>query len=379
MKSQQFIYVDTHPKELTDESQYKFLGLIEISDVFYTVEVDGRIQLKLVTAAPGWSKILHSCPNFNSDTICAVLMDSEDVTIGDSFEVFQLVDNCRADLKEAEEEYFNLGAKEAENHLVFRWKLKSRYHRDPEKHQTRTASVVFGPRYCPICGEELDIDDTSGDTVCPNSNCRIHKYTAITRFLNVACRLPQHQRFGRILVDHQVIGSTADIFDVLSNNKSLLHMYGNPQYVKTFIDDLSAIKGTVTIADWVNSLPNLRHDFYMVEKPLVKICQPAGNLINLKNYLCTTTVNRDFGRDPVKLVNWVDDLFRDVIYAENATEFSDWREAQTKKILKYMSVPIFFSLAEVFNYGHATDEDYCATLEKLQRLGVFKTNSEESK
>lgn len=376
MKSQQFIYVDSHPKELKDDSQYKCLGTIEISDVFYTVEMDGRIQLKLVTTAPGWAKILNDCPEFNAETLCAVLMDTEDVTIGDSFEVFRLAENGITELKEQENEYFNLSAKDDENHLVFRWRLKSRYHRDPEKHPTRTASVVFGPRYCPICGEELDIDETIGDPICPNSNCRIYKYLAITRFLNVACRLPQHQRFGRVLVDHQVIGSTADIFDVLSNKASVLWCYGDPRYVKTFIDDLSAIKGTITLTDWLNSLPTLRHDFYLVEKPLVKICQPAGGVVNLKNYLCTTAINRDFGNDPSKLVHWVDDLFRDVIYADDTTEFADWREAQTKKILKYMSVPVFFSLAEVFNYGNAGEEDYPTTLEKLQRLGVFKTTQE---
>jgi hypothetical protein len=168
-----------------------------------------------------------------------------------------------------------------------------------------------------------------------------------------------------VLIDHDVINTSADLFEII-NNKKDLYGFGRKDYVNGFIRDLSEVKGKLHLTDWINALPNIKHDFLMVEKPPTN--KPHWGF---RNYLCTTTTNSDFGSAPMSLIDWLDEKFSDFALYETANEYSDWRELHTKEISKYMSVPVFFNLAQLL-LGADTEKDHpIEILNKLFRLGVF--------
>lgn len=368
MPQQQFASTNTHPNQLKDVSKYDKLGQIEIKDVFYTIEVDGLIQIKVLTSHPTWSQLLNEKVTIKQDDCVIIVVDAEELVIGDKYDLYVLKDKEDEALVQADNDYILPGQDPKDTH-VLRWKLLSRCASEPKDPHRSIISIAHLPVNCPICGVPVDIDDSTGQLICINPDCRVHKYLAMNRFLTVACRLPQYQRFGRILIDHGVLNNPADLFKVTSKKK-LLRNYGRADYINGFIRDVDSVRGTIMLSDWLNSIPTMKHNYFMVDKSLNQ-----QERFKIPNYLCTTTINQDFGDNPTSLIDWVEEQFSNFALYESANEYSDWREVATSEITKYMSLPVFFDFARLFTLIDS-DADISKLLKKLSKLGVFKTKEE---
>lgn len=382
MRYQQFQSVSNHPERLFDPEIYQKCGTVEIRDVHYAISPYGFIYIQVSTNYPGWVNLVNKVPPISECRDGLILVNSEEICQNDVYDIYVLRNDISDDsdgfaqLTNTLTEYSYLAPHQNET-AVIRWNLISSM---PKQSGIKSVSIKHQLSECPICGSSLDTDDNTGECYCFNSDCGVHRYVKICRYINIACKLPQYQKLCKRFIDDGLIKSISDLYTTLSKYLECEHpqhslipevseefkkkrwkKYGRVEEIQQFINDIKATQGTLKFSDWLQSTPylDIATCWVLIEDP-TKLVNHEVIKGTQRDYICPDNLDKYFQKHPDHFIQWTQDLF--VCYIESEMDYlaveptktkeeglAEWKQQYGSEIEHFMSFSVFFQITEMIN------------------------------
>lgn len=379
MRYQQFQAVSDHSKNLFNPEIYLKVGTIEIKDVHYAISPEQFIYIQVSTNHPAWVSIVNRYEPIKNCSSGLVLVNSDELCQDDVYDIYILRDdvditnNRFAQLENLLVERSHLAPHQNDT-AVIHWNLVSSL---DKKAGMRSVSIRHQPMDCPLCGKPLETDDDSGESFCANNDCKVHRYSAICRYLNVACKLPQYQPLCKRFIDAGIIQTIPDLYTTLleylrvedqsvalsseireHEKRKRWKKFGTVQEIQAFIDDLQDTIGTLKFSDWLQSFTWLPDFNYMIIEDTTKLRTHQIEKGMILDYICPDSLDERFQEYPDHFAAWIAELFQAYIaYSCGDSDFHTgeeslqlWKNEYGTEIETVMSIPIFFHFADLDAY-----------------------------
>lgn len=337
-----------------------FQMTVTVAYAKYSIDAEGYLYPDVRVAEPKfWSmqrSLITSLREHQSENFgILVIVDSDTIAPGDVYDVYSI---------DADVEMYT---------YVMYWSLRFRKY---QAYGSPHISLINVPDICPMCDRELHphqfvsgyskVHTESGYhsiRQCRNLMCYGHMISAATRYINIACDLPQYTLVVKNIVHADLIKSPADLYSLEPEELNGIGI--SEQYANRFLEDLAETRG------------NIRFSSYLRALPLVDYLAPGFMIY-------TRRIDEAFSKLPHSFINWLiecgDPLFRasehplfdetgHITHYMPDERFYRWREIYAERIAPYLSTTAFLSY---YLYFDGTNTEYSSMiLVDLENLGVF--------
>ena len=355
MKNFSLIHLDPRDKqaclnELEDESSFKKLGTVRITDAGYTVNEHGIFSYHVAAEEPQWlTKINAENTGIAAASRGLILVMAEEIHYGDVFNIFIPRD---PETVEYLDRTYNDGGGEA---IFLIWQLESRtFGTSPTNKANPLISLISPLSNCPVCGQPLDYNEDTGELSCTNKFCKVFVNRDLVRYLNFAINLHGYDTFIRQLSQLNIINSAVDLYTPVARERSFQE-FGKCKPVLKFWDALDRSMGKVPLSSWFKILP-FKFNYVLVDDKGMAPRMP---------YMCPPAIDRTFKGNVKDFITFMDSSYAAGLWFESHHE---WMQSCGSKVLDLMSIEMFYPMANLLFDEH----DYDKQLLRLGELGIFK-------
>ena len=355
MKNFSLIHLDPRDKqsclsELGDESSFKKLGTVRITDAGYTVNEHGVFSYHVSAEEPQWlTKINAENTGIAAAARGIILVMAEEIHYGDVFNIFIPRDPENV-------QYFDRTYNDGGGETIFLiWQLECRTFGTRATNKANPLISLINPlSNCPVCGSQLDYNEDTGELSCINKFCKVFVNRDLIRYLNFAVNLHGCDQFVRQLSQLNIVNSAVDLYQKEAREQSFQE-FGKTRPVLKFWKALDDSAGQVKLGSWCQILP-FRFNYVLADNR-DQTCSSY--------YLCPEAIDQRFKGNVKDFIEFMDNGCAAGLWLES---HQAWMQNYGSQIQDLMSIEMFYPMASLLFDEH----NYYKQLIRLGELGIFK-------